>query len=63
MTLEAKRDQSEGSLPYMGTEALGCKSPNWSVVRSPMTQGVLRHKESYDTRSLMALGVLIKKDS
>ena len=27
-TLEAKRDQSGGNLPYIGTEALGSKSPN-----------------------------------
>ena len=40
-TLEAKRDQSERSLPYIGTEALSSKSPNWSATRSPMALGVL----------------------
>ena len=39
--LEAKRDQSGRSLPYIGTEALGSKPPNWSAIRSPMALGVL----------------------
>ena len=40
-TLEGKRDQSERSLPYIGMEALGNKSTNWSATRSPAAQGVL----------------------
>ena len=40
-TLEGKRDQSGRNLPYIGTETLGSKSPNWSVTRSPAAQGVL----------------------
>ena len=35
-TLEAKRDPSGKSLPYIGTKALGSKSPNWSATRSLM---------------------------
>ena len=41
VTLEAKQDQSGRSLPYIGTEALGSKPPNWSATRSPMAIGVL----------------------
>ena len=40
-TLEAKQDQSGRSLPYISTEALGNKPPNWSATRSPMAVGVL----------------------
>ena len=42
-TLEAKRDQSGRSLPYIGMEALGSKSPNRSETRSLVAQGVLWH--------------------
>ena len=45
-TLEAEWDQSGRSLPYIGMEALGSKSLNWSTTRSPTAQEVLRHKES-----------------
>ena len=40
-TLEGKRDQSRRSLPHIGTEALGIKSPNWSATRSSVVEGVL----------------------
>ena len=42
--LEAKWDQCGGSLPYIGTEALGSRSPNWSAIRSPMALGVVIRK-------------------
>ena len=35
-TLEAEWDQNGKSLPYIGTKALGRKSPNWSAIRSLM---------------------------
>ena len=45
-TLDAKWDQSGRSLPYIGTEALGSKSPKWSATRSAATQEVLIRKDS-----------------
>ena len=45
-TLEAKWDQSGRNLPYIGTEALGSKPPNWSATSSPMVIGVLIRKDS-----------------
>ena len=51
MTLEGKRDQSGRSLPYIGTRALDSKPPNLSTTRSLAAEGVLRHKESYSSRS------------
>ena len=38
-------------MPYIGTEALGSRSPNLSVTRSRAAQRVLLHKESYGIRS------------
>ena len=42
-TLETKWDQCGGSLSYIGMEALGSRSLNWSATRSPAAQGVLWH--------------------
>ena len=41
VALEGKQDRSGRNLPYIGTEALDNKSPNWSATRSPAAQGVL----------------------
>ena len=71
--LDGNRDQSGRSLPYIDTEALGSKSPNWSATRSPAAEGVLWHKESYGSSSpdqvvqegftWLCIGVWITQDS